>query len=108
MQLENAKQEDYQWIEQKLSKELQYLSNERIDFFNKNRKNPSLYKLEIPTQYDDSMFVVFLKNDDAILYDDIEELFAVGKLRNNKLSFNGNFTSLNDAIKFIQNKIKHQ
>jgi len=63
--------------------------------------------LEIPTQYDDSMFVVFLKNDDVLLYDDIEELFAVGKLRDNKLSFSGNFTSLNDAVKYMQNKAKY-
>jgi len=107
MQSKNVSQKDYQWIEQELSKELQYLSNEKIDFFNKNKKNPSLYKLETPTKYDDSMFVVFFKDNDVILYDDIEELFAVGKLRDNKLSFNGNFTSLNDAIEFIQNKIKY-
>jgi len=109
MQSHNITKEDHTWIEEEIFKEKKYLSDENKYFFNTYKlKNPLLYKLEQPYPADDSMFVLLAYNNDVILFDDIEELFAHGKLNDNKLSFAGNFTSLEDSIQFLKNSIDYK
>ena len=109
MQSENITKEDYTWIEEEIFKEKKYLSDKNKYFFNTYRlKSPLLYKLEQPSSTDDSMFVILAYNDNVILFDDIEELFAIGKLNDNELFFSGNFTSLEDSIQFLKKSTNHK
>ena len=109
MQSQNITKEDYTWTEEEIFKEKKYLSDKNKYFFNTYRlKSPLLYKLEQPSSTDDSMFVVLAYNNNVILFDDIEELFALGKLNDNKLFFAGNFTSLEDSIQFLKNSIDYK
>ena len=106
MKLKNITKEDYTWIEQEILKETNYLSDENKQFLNTYKLKKILpYKLFSPTVDDDSMFVILNYHNSVILFDDIEELFAVGKLNTDILSFTGNFTSLEESIQFLKNSI---
>jgi len=98
--------EDNTWVENEINQEYMYLSEENKSFFNKFKLDKIVpYPLINPTIDDDCMFIILIYNDHVVLFDDIEELFSVGKLENNKLVFNGNFTSLEENINYLKNLI---
>jgi hypothetical protein len=103
MKLKYIDNKDYQWLKAEISKEYTQLSDDNKEFFDKYKlKKPKPYRLKEPTIYDDSMFVILSYKNNVILFDDIEELFSVGKLEDNQLLFDGNFTSLNENINYLK------
>ena len=93
---------DVEWVLNEIRDEYAYLPDKEKVFFDKYKLNiPKLFELKNKTSYDDSMLVVLRYGNNIILMDDIEELFSVGTLTDNLLSFSGNFTSLNDAINYL-------
>ena len=106
MRIENITDDDYLWIKKEVSEEYSLLTDKEHNFFDKYKFiSPKLYELEFPTHDDNAMFVVLKYKDFIILFDDIEELFSVGKINDkNKLLYNGTFTRLGDCIRYIQHQ----
>jgi len=102
---------DFNWIKKELEEAYNcLLTKEKIIFDKNSLKFPILYplnELQI-TKEDDSVFVVYIDNEKVILFDDIEELFSVGMLSQNMISFNGNYTGLSECITCISNDTKSE
>ncbi len=105
MKYDNINTSDYKWIDDNIKNEYSSLSDIHKSFFDKFRfKKVKLFKLLEPSKYDDCAYVILSYNDSVILFDDIEEYFAVGKMKDKKIYFSGTFTSLSECINNIEKK----